>query len=150
MLTYRDMIPSDEALATRLMNEFYHTDAVCTPAPPELIARNIQAALDPREPAFRGVLVEQDGETVGYFMLTTFYSGEAAGICVMIEQVFVCGHCRGQGIGQQMMAWLPTAYPHARRFQLEVSEGNPGASRMYEKCGFQLNPYQTMYINRQK
>lgn len=147
MLTFRTMTPADEAVATRMMNEFYRTDAVCTPAPPALVARNIQAALDPENLAFRGVLVEEDGEAVGYFMLTTFFSGEAAGICVMIEQVFVSAQCRGRGVGKEMLAWLRTEYPEARRFQLEVSEGNPGAYHLYEKCGYKPNPYQTMYIN---
>lgn len=147
MLTYRTMTPQDEALALRLMDEFYHTDAVCTPPPPQLIGRNVAAAVDETNTALRGVLV-YDGDTpVGYFMLTSFHSGEVGGTCIMIEQVYVSACCRGQGVGKQMMAWLRTEYPHALRFQLEVNEENPAAIHLYEKSGYEKNPYNTMFIN---
>ncbi len=147
MLTYRTMTPEDKTLATQLMEEFYTTDAVCTPPPAHIVERNILAAIDPNDASFRGVLVLDGDSPVGYFMLTTFYSGEVAGLCVMIEQVYVLSTCRGQGIGRQMMEWLGGEYPEARRFQLEVNEGNPVAVRLYEGCGYGMNPYKTMYKN---
>ncbi len=147
MVQYRDIGPQDKDLITCLMDEFYHSDAVCEPVPAGRLEGNVAAMMDGENTACRGVLFTLEEEPAGYLMLTTFYSGEAAGICVMIEQVFVCASCRGRGVGRQMMDWIRENYPHAKRFQLEVSEANPGAYRLYERCGFILNPYQSLYIN---
>ncbi len=150
MLTYRTMTHGDEDIARQLMGEFYHTDAVCSPPPANHVAENVTAMLDEDNTAVRGVLVCNGDIPVGYFMLTTFYSGEVAGTCVQIEQVYVSATCRGQGVGCQMMGWLREEYPHALRFQLEVNEKNPAALHLYEKCDYLMNPYKTMYINIEK
>ncbi len=147
MLTYRKMTPKDEAIAIRLMGEFYQTDAVCAPPPAHHVATNVTAMLDEKNTAVWGILVSRGDEAVGYFMLTSFYSGEVAGTCIMIEQVYVSSTCRGQGVGGQMMAWLRGEYPQASRFQLEVNEKNPAAVHLYEKCGYLKNPYDTMYLH---
>lgn len=147
MLQFRTMTPSDEAVAIQLMGEFYRTDAVCSPPPADHVAKNVAAMLSPKNTALRGVLVCDGDVSVGYFMVTSFYSGEVAGTCIMIEQLYVSSVYRGQGVGGQMMNWLRGEYPQASRFQLEVNDKNPAAIRLYEKCGYRDNPYGTMYLN---
>lgn len=147
MLTYRTMTPSDEGLARQMMEEFYTTDAVCAPPPAQRVEENVTAAISPENTAFRGVLVSEGDSPVGYMMLTTFFSGAVGGICVVIEQLYVSAACRGRGVGGEMLRWLREEYSQARRFQLEVSENNSAARHLYERCGYELNPYQTMYIN---
>lgn len=147
MLNYRVMTHEDEGIATRLMGEFYQTDAVCAPPPAHHIDTNVSAMVDENNTAVWGVLACRGDEAVGYFMLTSFYSGEVAGTCIMIEQLYVSSACRGQGVGGEMMGWLRGRYPQASRFQLEVNEKNVGAIRLYEKCGYGVNPYGTMYLN---
>ncbi len=148
MLIYRDITRADEEILLKMMGEFYCSEAVCTPPPAGIIERNVASTLDEANTACRGVLVEEDGTPVGYFIITTFYSGEVAGTCVQVEQVYVSATCRGKGYGKQMMAWLRADYPDALRFQLEVNEGgNPAAVHVYEKSDYLMNPYKTMYIN---
>ncbi len=147
MLNYRKMTAEDEEIALQMMGEFYRTDAVCTPPPNDHVARNVAAMLDEENPAVWGILVLDGSQPAGYFMLTSFYSGEVAGSCIMIEQLYVSSACRGQGVGRQMMDWLRENYPQASRFQLEVNEKNPAAVRLYEGRGFCKNSYDTMYIN---
>ena len=79
----------------------------------------------------------------GFAYLTYFYSCEAGGTVVMLEELFVKEALRGQGIGQQFFQWLYRQYPDAVRFRLEVTHGNP-AARLYERNGFQRMDYDQM------
>ena len=147
MLTFRDTNPEDSELIYQLMYDFYRTDAVCHPAPKEVLDRTISAATDPNNTAMRGVLVYDGDEVVGYMMLTSFFSGEVGGLTVMVEQVYVSANARGKGVGRQMMAWLKEAYPQAYRFQLEVNHDNPTAIHVYEKADFTWLPYRSMIFD---
>lgn len=148
-MRFRTMIPEDAQLIHRLMDEFYHTEAVCHPAPQPVLDRTIDAALDPENTALRGVLVYDGDVPVGYMMLTSFFSGEVGGLTIMVEQVYVDASTRGKGVGRQMMEWLKEEYPAAYRFQLEVNHDNPRAIHVYERAGFDWLPYRSMVFNRE-
>ena len=150
MLTFRDMTAADRGLAMPMIEDFYHTDAVLHPVSRDVLERSFDAAADPENHMLRGVLIFVDGAAAGYLYLTTFFSAEVGGVCVMIEEVYLAAQFRGKGLGGQVMAWIKGQFPHARRFRLEVSQSNPGAVRLYQKCGYQWLRYDQMVLDREE
>jgi RimJ/RimL family protein N-acetyltransferase len=53
--------------------------------------------------------------------------------------VYVSPHARGEGIGQKLVQAVlahARSLPHLSVVQLTVSEGNPAARALYQRCGF--------------
>lgn len=124
MLTFRDITLADRDLVMPMVQAFYQTDAVDHPVDQAILDRSFLAAADHAEPLLRGVLLFQDDQPVGYIYLTQCYSAEVGGRCVFIEEIFLLEPYRGMGLGHQIMAWIESQYPSARRFRLEVTEVN--------------------------
>ena len=75
----RPVTSADRAVLRELLAEFYDTDAVLHPLP----ASYHDAALDElfrSDSLQRACLLEQDGETAGYGLLSLKYSHEAGGL----------------------------------------------------------------------
>lgn len=147
MLTFREIQAADRAVVMPMIEDFYHTDAVLHPVSPEILERSFQAAADPDDKLIRGVLICEDGKEAGYLYLTSFFSAEVGGECVMIEEIYFKAEFRGRGLGRQVMDWVVGQYPNAWRFRLEVTQGNQGAIHLYEKCGYQWLEYGQMVLD---
>lgn len=148
MLTLRDLLPEDEPLVLSMAEEFYHSDAVDHPVDRAVLERTFQAAADPAEPLFRGLLISWEGAGAGYMYVTQYYSAEVGGRCVLLDEVYLRPEFRGRGIGTQIMAWLEREYPAARRFRLEVTQANQGAVRLYRKSGYEFLRYDQMVLDK--
>ena len=85
---------------------------------------------------------------MGYIYLTQCYSAEVGGRCVFIEEIFLLEPFRGLGLGHQIMAWIESQYPSARRFRLEVTEVNQRAVALYAKSGYQYLHYDQMVLDK--
>ena len=55
---------------------------------------------------------------------------------------------RGLGLGKEIMDWMESEYPTARRFRLEVTQVNQRAIRLYEKSGYQYLRYDQMVLDK--
>ena len=150
MLTFRDITLADRDLVMPMVQAFYQTDAVDHPVEQEILERSFLAAADHAEPLLRGVLVQSGEEVVGYIYITQCYSAEVGGRCVFIEEIFLLPPFRGMGLGHQIMAWIESQYPSARRFRLEVTQVNESAAHLYEKSGYQYLRYDQMVIDKVK
>lgn len=148
MLTFRNMTIQDRDLVLPMVETFYQSDAVDHPVEREILERSFQAAVDPSEPLLRGILVYQGQEPAGYIYVTQCYSAEVGGRCVFIEEIFLLEPYRGMGLGHQIMAWIESQYPSARRFRLEVTEVNQRAVALYEKSGYQYLHYDQMVLDK--
>ena len=126
MLTFRDITLADRELVMPMVQAFYQTDAVDHPVDQAILDRSFLAAADHAEPLLRGVLLFQDDQPVGYIYLTF----------------------RGLGLGHQIMAWIESQYPSARRFRLEVTEVNQRAVALYAKSGYQYLHYDQMVLDK--
>ena len=51
-------------------------------------------------------------------------------------------------LGHQIMAWIESQYPSARRFRLEVTEVNQRAVALYAKSGYQYLHYDQMVLDK--
>lgn len=150
MLTFRDITPADHDLILPMVRDFYHSDAVLHPVDPAILERSFQAASDPAEPLLRGILVEADGKPAGYLYITQCYSAEVGGRCVFLEEIYLTQEQRGRGLGGQIMAWIESQYPTARRFRLEVNDINENAVRLYQRAGYDYLRYDQMVIDKVK
>lgn len=148
MLTIRDMTPADEQVVMEMVDIFYHSPAVEHPVEHAVLLRSFRAAADPAEPLFRGLLLEEDGETVGYCYCAESYSGEAGGRQILMEELYLREDCRGKGYGSRVFQWVMDAYPNHHRFRLEVTEANRAAARLYERLGFRYLEYGQMVFDR--
>ena len=150
MLTFRDMTLQDRDIVLPMVDEFYHSDAVDHPAEPAVLERSFLAAADHAEPLLRGVLIYDGQEPAGYLYVTQCYSAEVGGRCVFFAEIFLLEPYRGMGLGHQIMAWIESQYPSARRFRLEVTQVNQGAARLYERMGYQYLRYDQMVLDKSR
>ena len=123
----RPVTSADRAVLRELLAEFYDTDAVLHPLP--------------------ACLLEQDGETAGYGLLSLKYSHEAGGLELWVEELYVRPAFRGRGLGHEFFAWLRglSAAEHIRRIRLETEPENERAAALYARMGFSPLGYCQMF-----
>ena len=129
----RPVTSADRAVLRELLAEFYDTDAVLHPLP----ASYHDAALDElfrSDSLQRACLLEQDGETAGYGLLSLKYSHEAGGLELWVEELYVRPAFRGRGLGHEFFAWLRglSAAEHIRRIRLETEPAHRRERRNQE------------------
>lgn len=143
----RDMRAGDKSAVMPMVRNFYRSPAVDHPVSDEVLERSFAAAADPGS-ALRGLLLLVDRMPAGYCYLTSFYSAEMGGPCLMIEELYFEQQHRGKGLGSRVCRWLLDQYPDYPRFRLEVTRANQGAVRLYERFGFQFIQYGQMVLDR--
>jgi ribosomal protein S18 acetylase RimI-like enzyme len=83
-------------------------------------------------------LMEADGHTAGYMVLTIGYSLEFHGRYGLLDEIFIEGQFRSRGIGRQALAFVEEVCRkrglHALR--LEVARTNLHALALYRRAGF--------------
>ena len=90
-------------------------------------------------PAWGGVwLIEEQGATAGYAVLTYGYSLEYAGRYAFLDELYLLPAYRGRGIGTRVIEWLTDYARRAglRSLHLEVDEANAAGQRFYLRHGF--------------
>ena len=147
MFSIRDMKLSDKEQVLSMVEEFYQSDAVDHVISKDIRERAFEAAAG-SFPMIRGVVFVEEEQIVGYAYLTPFYSCEAGGVNLMIEEVFLRDVCRGKGYGTKFFQWMFREYPDVVRFRLEVTEANQGAAALYKKLGFEYLDYRQMVLDR--
>lgn len=144
MLTVRDMRPGDRALYAGMAYDFYSGDAVLYPLTQEKLDATFDMALA-GSPLMRLVMMEADGECVGYGNLSFTWSTEAGGMVMWIEEIYIRPEYRAKGYGSEYLRWLEDTYADSvRRFRLEVCPQNPAAKRLYERHGYREMGYLPM------
>ena len=144
----RELTPEDYQVCCDMMDEFYHTDGVLAPIPAEQIQKNVQEALA-GSPYLALYVFECDGQPAGYGQLSFTYSGEAGGLCVLLEEIYVRPAFQGRGLGTEYLQFVKEEYgKKAARFRLEACPNNQKAIQLYKKIGFSELPYLQMIIDR--
>lgn len=138
-ITYRNFNPSDSQILIELILNLYVEDPGARP----MTAQNIQRTLDFLfEHPNRGtiMLIENEGEIIGYSTLINFWSNEYGGNIVIIDELFIKKEFRSQGIGAEFLRYLVNRkFADAVALQLEVTTNNLKARKLYESLGFKLH-----------
>lgn len=85
------------------------------------------------------LLIEHDGEVVGFANLMTVYSVWSHGKALILDDLFIREEHRGKGIGKEFMEYL-VGYAKDRgykRLQFQSEFTNPGALAFYTKIDFE-------------
>lgn len=100
-------------------------------------------------PDYRIYLAETDNEPVGTFALLVMDNlGHMGNPSAIIEDVVVSDSCRGQGIGQKMMAFATDLAQEkgCYKFYFSSNINRIDAHRFYENLGFKKHGY-CFYLN---
>lgn len=144
-MTVRKPGPGDREEVLAMMAEFYSTDAVLHAVPQSNFEKTWALLLSDGGRTVDAYLVEQDGKTVGYALLSLGWSNEAGGLTVWLEEIYIKPGFRGAGAGKQLISRIFHDYgERAVRFRLETEESNGGARRLYRSLGFHDLPYLQM------
>ena len=143
----RRFAPEDRNVFLEMCSEFYQTQAVDHAIPRSMMEENFGTVIK-GSPYVDGVIIEKDGKPAGYGLISLTYSGEAGGLCVILEEIYIREEHRGGGLGQEFFAWAEEQYPEARRFRLEVTPSNERAMALYRRLGFKPLEYVPMVRER--
>jgi ribosomal protein S18 acetylase RimI-like enzyme len=90
----------------------------------------------------RIVLAEEDNEVIGYALVVRRPSFEWASDVAVIDEIFVKGKAREQGVGRRMISFVEdyAATEGLASITLEVNVLNVNAREFYRSVGFSLVP----------
>jgi diamine N-acetyltransferase len=91
-------------------------------------------------------LIQQDGRSIGYVVLTFGFSLEFGGRDALLDELFILEPYRSRGSGRQALHFV---FDHCRRegiraLHLEVLLGNDKAAAIYNRFGFERDTRQLM------
>jgi ribosomal protein S18 acetylase RimI-like enzyme len=129
--------------ALRLREQLYlHEDLAYEPGD---AARLVSELI--KHPEYGGIwLVEFEGHTAGYLLLTICYSLEFGGRFGLLDELYIKDRHRGQGIGGAALDFAETECRRRglRALRLEVAHANPRALDLYRRRGFSVDPRHLM------
>lgn len=135
MTTFDPAGGSDAPVLLELMEVFYAEEGY-----PFDRERARQALLPLLEDECKGRvwILREDGEVVGYVVLTLGWSLEYHGRDAFVDELFVLPSHRGHGLGRRALEVVAAACREVgvRALHLEVERDNEGARALYRKWGF--------------
>lgn len=146
MQEIRFLRESDRAEYVAMAAEFYASPAVAHPVDAAHFERAFDEMLRSRERAV-GLIIEKDGAIAGYVVLVRFYSQEAGGEVIWIDEIYVRERFRAVGLGHAAFERIFELFPDAVAFRLEVEPENRRAWQLYKSLGFAPMEYASMIKN---
>lgn len=144
-MNIRDISYDDQNTFMQLCNEFYSSDATLFGFDGEAAEKTFREAVT-GNPMLRILMIENDEEqVVGYSIITCFWSNEAGGIVVLLDELYIRASERGKQLGSGFLAWLQDTYrDKAKAIRLEICKSNTGAIRLYKRYQFEELEYGSM------
>jgi GNAT superfamily N-acetyltransferase len=139
-MNIRKMTDGDRERVFGMMRVFYDSPALIHKSSDAVLIRDIDACLSD-SPFVEGYVFIENGETIGYSMVSKSYTTEYGGLCVWIEDLYLGEGYRNKGFGSQFFGFLEQQYPEAVRFKLEVEKENEAAVATYKKNGYAVSDY---------
>ena len=126
--------PDAETLVN-LARAFHHEDGHPLDKAGEMALRQIAHG----EPFAQAWLVRQQGQALGYVIITLGFSVEYGGRDGFIDDLYLVPAARGRGFGREVLEFtLERARELGiRTLHLEVETGNESATRLYRAAGFE-------------
>ena len=111
-----EKINFDETTVDRVLNE------LCSPNPPGFL-----------------YLIEYEGKTAGYLLVTLCFSMEFGGRFLLLDELYLCEEYRGFGLGKKAVQFAETLCEKSgcTHLRLEVHHANSRALSTYQKAGFE-------------
>ena len=132
----------DKSEVLRMMEEFYHSDAVSTNGSNEIYETDFENCINDL-PFLDGYVFVSEDIILGYAMIAKSFSTEFGKMCIWLEDLYLKKEYRGQSIIPQFLEYIKETNPNTL-FKLEVEKKNSHAVHVYQKCGFSKLPYLEM------
>jgi len=138
-VVYREFKSADGDTVAELIKSLYREDPEGKPMTDEKIRKTIDELT--RHPDKGTILVlDLDGEIIGYAILLNIWSNEFGGNIVNIDELYVKEEFRRKGIATNFIKHLATSkFGNAVALSIETTPGNKKARALYEKIGFKQN-----------
>jgi len=133
--TYRPILASDIDLTFAMMREFYAIDNYPMD---ETRTRELLTTFVDDENLGKAWLVLDDGDVVGYVILTFVFSFEFGGKIAFVDELYISDRARGKGIGAETVAFVKAEAKllGVKMLYLEVEHHNTIAEKLYLSAGF--------------
>lgn len=140
----REITKNDKELYFKLAKTFYNSEAVMHPVPDTYIEATWNEMMR-SEDYVKGFILESEGKTAGYALLSFTFSQESGGKVAWVEEVFILPDFRGSGLGSEFFDYMTeNIETRLTRVRLEVEPDNVRAIKLYEKLGYESLPYTQM------
>jgi GNAT superfamily N-acetyltransferase len=145
MTTYEPMTQDDHTAVRGMIHRFYATDPEMGSITDEKITRTFgEFSAHPEKGTI--LVIREDGERVGYAVLVNFWSNEAGGNILDVDELFVEEAYRGRGIATAfLMHLIQSRMNDCVQIELGVIAGNDRAQELYERIGFTLSTNKRLF-----
>lgn len=140
----RRITEKDKEVFIQLSTEFYSSPAVIEPISEEVMMRTYNEMI--RSNTYvEGFIIEDEGEDVGYGLISKSFSPEAGGPVIWFEEVYIRDGHQGKGLGAEFFRYIEEAYEDGtKRLRLEVEMENERAVALYKRLGYDNLAYMQM------
>lgn len=136
-LSYLPLSSATQAIFITLVEQLYAEDPMGKPISLEKNHRTIET-LRTKPDLGEILLLQHEGEIIGYSILINFWSNEFGGNVLTIDELYIQPSHRGQGIASEFIKRLKAErYNDAVALQLEVTPENSRAQQLYQRLGFE-------------
>ncbi len=140
----RELKREDREVYLKMAHDFYHSPAVLHPVPDSYLERTFEECMNGGTYA-KGFILEYEGETAGYGLISKTFSQEAGGYVYWLEELYILEAYRSKGLGSEFFAYVESHKEEGvTRFRLEVEEDNTRAAELYKRLGYQKLNYVQM------
>lgn len=135
MTTYRPISESDIEILVGMMRDFYAIDGY--PIDVE-VSKGLFLQFISDENLGRAWLIEQDGNVLGYIILTFIFSFEFVGKIAFVDELYIKEEARGKGLGKSSIDFIKLEAEKLglKLLYLEVEHHNSNAKKLYLRKGF--------------
>ena len=151
-MTVRKYTSGDRDVLMPFFEDFYCSPALAHPLDKRTLDIIFDDAVNHTHGLSGFALTDKDknaknDKIIGFAHVSSYYATEVAGICVMIEDLYISPEFRGAGFAREFFDWLFQRYSNAKRFRLEVTPENKMAESLYKRLGFQKIAYNNMILD---
>lgn len=144
----RKINKEDEKEFFDMVCTFYSSDAVTHNINIENVRKTFDNAVLELDESLIVHIIEKDDRICGYSILAVYWSNEAGGKTVQIEEIFIKNEFRGKGLAKDYFNFLFEKFDFARRFRLEATSVNLKAINFYKSLGFKALDYEQFVIDK--
>ena len=131
----------------KLAEEFNQTDAVLAPLPVKHYEGTFEEMIR-SDVYIEGYMIEHEGKSVGYAIVSKQYSHDAGGMAFWIDELFIHPEAQSKGLGKTFLQFMKDQLNEkTTRIRLEVNPINQKAIELYKRIGFEGYEYQQLFFD---
>lgn len=137
MTAIRKITSEDRDFFIAASKAFYASAAVAHDVPASYHLTTFEELMN-SEVYQSGYILEVDGASVGYALVSKTFSHEAGGTVWWLEELYILPEYRGKGLGRSYFDFIEKAASEngVRRLRLEVEPDNTRAAKLYAALGY--------------